>query len=127
MLRCTLRIYRHFKMFAPADTTDSPYSGQTSKSVLAKFDGFAADIQKLREALYIIHSCNSTSVADDDILSTVTAKHLGKRDGISCDTRSFAHLQWKIHSAFKALQTHTKFSDGGSVANTVFSTSFITG
>lgn len=110
-------MFAKFKTFAPPDSSDKTYGGRTSKSVRAKFDELAADIQKFREALRRVGVSNPSGVTRDEILSMAIAIHLGHRDTMSYDARSYPHSEWKNHLAYKVLMNHPKFSDEGSVSS----------
>lgn len=112
-------MFERFKTFAPELCSEKTYGARTAKAVRAKFDEVSADLQKFRESLRFIHSCNPTGVTEDGIFSMAVAKHLGKRTTMSYDAKDYPHDLWKSHLAFKILKTHPKYSDDAVVSNIV--------
>lgn len=108
-------IFEKFKSLARPDANDRTYAARSARSVRAKFDEVAADIQKFRDALRLIRSSNPTGVTEGEIFSMEIYKHLGKRKVMSYDARSFPHSIWRNHLDFKAVRTHPKFSEDGSM------------
>lgn len=104
-------MFQKFKDMAPDDAHEKTYGGRTPKSVRAKVDEVAADVQKFRNSMKRVKSCNPTGVNISEILSMSIAVHLGKRDTMSYEARNFPHTQWRNHLAYGVLKSHPKFSD----------------
>lgn len=54
----------------------------------------------------MIEASNLIGVPQEEISSMEIAKHMGKRDKMSYDTRSYTHKTWKNHPGFKVLHHH---------------------
>lgn len=104
-------MFEKYKSFAPKGCSRKSYGGRSPKSVRAKFNEVATDIQKFREALRCIRAANPTGVTEHEVISMSIAKHLGKRSGMSYEVRSYLHSEWKNNLAYEVLRLHPKLSD----------------
>lgn len=72
------------------------------------------DCQKVGKVLIFILAYKPTGVSEDPIISMATismaiAKHLEKREKISCHEKDVPQDQWMNHLEFKILRKHSKF------------------
>lgn len=104
-------MFEKFKSLAPIDINQKKYGGRVMRPTSAKWDLIAADFQKFRASLRFIMACNSTGVTEDQVMSMVIAKNLGKRDSMYYDGRDFRHERWNHHLAFKTLRRISKSED----------------
>lgn len=71
------------------------YGDGSAKSVRAKFDEVAADVQIFRESLRMINASNPTGITEDEKLSMAIAKNLGKRTSMSYYARTIRMIAGK--------------------------------
>lgn len=109
--RCTM--FARFKELEPRDSSKKTYGGRTAKSVRAKFDEVAADVQNFRHPFRLFRACNPTGVTQDEVLSMEISVHLGKRKYMAYEAPYFPHCQWRKHLSFRVLSLHPKLSDEG--------------
>lgn len=117
--RCTMFV--RFKELAQSDDIQKTYFGRTGKSVRAKIDKIAADVQKFRDPFCRARACNPTGVNKDEVINMEISVQLPKHSSMDYDALSFPQWNWRNHLSFRMLALNQKFSDEGKYSS-VFGT-----
>lgn len=86
-------LFKKFKTLTPSDASEKAYGERTAKSVWAKFDELAADIQKFKDPLQRVLSSQHSGLSEANILSMTMTIHLGKEEKMDYNAHDYPHSE----------------------------------
>lgn len=111
---------RYCSLMPEGGANSKQYKGHQLRPVRETWEAMTGDCQNFRSAIRFIYTCKPTGVTEDEIMSMVIAKHLGKRASMSYDARNFSKDKWVYHQAFPILRRVPKFQGDVKGQNEVF-------
>lgn len=105
------KMYDLFISFKPNVACGKSYNARGIKAARSKFESIAADVQKFKISTREVRAFQPTGTNENQNLSMAIARHIGKTETVTYETKDLSRDEWPNHLAYIELKMLPKFRD----------------